>query len=57
VKLLLEREDVSPGRPDNRGDTPLSWAARNGREGVVNLLLELEQARPDKPCDFDTAQP
>ena len=49
MKLLLEREDVSPDRPDNDGLTPLSWAARSGHDVVVKLLLEQEGVNPDKP--------
>jgi ankyrin repeat protein len=37
LQVLLEK-----GHNPNRfgGATPLSWAARNGHEGVVKLLLE-----------------
>jgi len=42
VKLLLEREDVSPDRPDYSGQTPLRWAAGSGHERVVKQLLERE---------------
>jgi len=49
VKLLLGREDVNPDRPDNRGRTPLSWAAGNGHGGVVKLLLGREDVNPDRP--------
>jgi len=40
VWLLLEREGVDADSKDRDGRTPLSWAARNGHEAVVKLLLE-----------------
>ena len=51
MKLLLEREDVSPDRPENCGRTPLSLAATSGNEGVVKLLLERENVSPDRPAN------
>ena len=35
MKILLGREEVDPGRPDNDGQTPLSTAAMNGHYRVV----------------------
>jgi len=49
VKLLLEREEVSPDKLDLDGHTPLSLAAWNGHEGVVKILLGREEVNPDKP--------
>ncbi|PUU77724.1 hypothetical protein B9Z19DRAFT_985847 [Tuber borchii] len=49
VKLLLEREGVSPDRPDNGGRTPLSWAASAGHDRVVRLLLGREDISHDRP--------
>ena len=34
---------------DCTGKTPLLWAAKNGHEGAVKLLLELEDVDPDRP--------
>lgn len=39
VKLLLAGEDVLINSESNRGQTPLSWAAKGGHEAIVNLLL------------------
>ena len=30
-------------------DAPLAWAARNGNEAVVKILLGKEDINPDKP--------
>ena len=49
VKLLLEREEVNPVKPNGGGRTPLSSAAGNGNEGVVKLLLERDEVNPDRP--------
>ena len=49
MSLLLGRKYVNPDRPDNYGQTPLSWAAENGCDGVVKLLLEREDVNPDMP--------
>ena len=38
AKILLEREEVNPEKPDNRGRTPLFFAARYGYNRVVALL-------------------
>ena len=32
VRILLERDDVDPNKPDVCGRTPLLWAAANGQE-------------------------
>lgn len=48
MKLLLERIDINPDFPDAVFDqTPLLWAARNGREGVAELLLERKGVDPN----------
>jgi len=48
VKLLVEREDFNPDRPENDGQTLLLWATRNVRVRVVELLLE-QEVGPDMP--------
>ena len=50
VKLLLGRSDVDPDASDTEyAQTPLSWAAENGYEGVVKLLLGRGDVNPDIP--------
>ena len=39
MNLLLAREEVAANSRDNVGWVPLSYAAANGHEGVVKLLL------------------
>jgi len=53
VKLLIEREDVNPNHADKDDQTPLSWAAGGGHEGVVKLLLEREDVDPNRPDKDD----
>ena len=48
-KKLLAREEVNPEKLDDDGDTPLTCAAHDGREGVVKILFEQEGVDPDKP--------
>ena len=49
MSALFGRKYVNPDRPDDHGRTPLSWAARNGHDGAVKLLLGLEDVSPDTP--------
>ena len=48
AKLLLERETISPDKPDRYfRRTALAWAAMKGHEGIVKVLLERASAKPD----------
>ena len=47
VKLLL-CSGAKPNTADNKGKTPLNWAASNGCTDVVKLLLDA-RADPNKP--------
>ena len=38
VRILLGRDDVDPNKPDNKGRTPLTYAAENDYPGVIALL-------------------
>jgi len=47
VKVILEREDVTPDTADKDGRTPLLWAARNGHWDIVVALLGRKDVAPD----------
>ena len=47
VLIEMECYDINTG--DFWGTAPLVWAARNGHEGVVKILLGREEVNPDKP--------
>jgi len=47
AKLLLERQTISPDKPDKYfRRTALSWAAEKGNEGTVRVILERASAKP-----------
>ena len=48
VGQMFGRRYVNPDAPDTLfGKTPLLWAASNGYEGIVKLLLERKDVNPD----------
>ena len=52
VKEMLKYHSngkTSPSKPDNNDRIPLSHAAKNGRVGVIEILLGWEEVNPDKP--------
>jgi len=48
VVAVLEMKEWDINATDCMGSTALTWAARNGHEGVVKILLERADANPDK---------
>jgi len=51
VAGLMEMGCCDINEADFSGCGPLTWAARNGHEGVVEILLGREDVDPDKPYD------
>ncbi|KAI9867900.1 MAG: hypothetical protein M1813_007722 [Trichoglossum hirsutum] len=51
VSLLLANDGVDPGSKDTVGQVPLSWAARNGHEAIVSLLLTKGVVSDSKDTD------
>jgi len=51
INVLSRRKYVNPNKQDGGRRTPLFWAAGNGHERVVELLLGLEGIIPDVPGD------
>ena len=49
VGSLFGGRYVNPDRPSKSGQTPLSWAAGNGHEGIVKLLLGQKDVNPGAP--------
>ena len=52
--IEIERYDVNEG--DTRGSTPLAWAARNGHDEVVKMLLGRREVYPNEK-DFSSLTP
>ena len=50
VAGFIEVESCDINKRDCVGNTPLMWAARNGHERVVEILLRQDNVIPDKPC-------
>ena len=47
MRVVREGDNVNPNTADVDGQTPLSWAAKNGNKGSLNMLLEQRNADPD----------
>jgi len=54
-KLFPRQEAIDPDTPDLGGRTPMSWAAGNGQEAVVKILLGRKDVNPDMPDIRDRA--
>ena len=48
---LLWVEGCGTKQDDCMGNTPLAWAAWNGHEEVVKILLERDDINPEKPSE------
>jgi len=48
VAFLIQIEGCDINQIDSQGNTPLIWAAKNGHEGVVGILLGRDDVNPDK---------
>jgi len=53
VTFLVEVGDYDINKLDDTWATPLMWAARNGHEGVVKMLLKRDDVSPDEPNWYD----
>jgi len=49
VAVLVQMEGCDINQIDSQGNTPLIWAAKNGHEGVVKILLARDDVNPYKP--------
>jgi len=49
MAILVERKSCDINQGDCMGRTPLMWAARQGNQGAVRLLLRCDDVNPDKP--------
>jgi ankyrin repeat protein len=47
MQLLLKDPEVDPDLKDSYGRTPLSWAAENGHEAAVKLLVDTDKVDVD----------
>ncbi|RPA89739.1 hypothetical protein L873DRAFT_1885891 [Choiromyces venosus 120613-1] len=57
TKLLLDRESVNPDSLNKNGMPPLSYAAEEGHDDVVKLLLERGAFNPSASPDNSQASP
>ena len=48
VTVLIHGEGYQVDQQDCTGSTPLAWAASNGHEGVVKILLEHKNVDPNR---------
>ena len=53
VTGLVEVEGCDINQNDCVGNTPLVWAAKNGHEGVVKILLERDDVNPEKLGEYE----
>ena len=51
MAALIEKEGCDINQRDSEGFTPLMWAAHQGNQGAVKLLLGQDDIDPDRPDD------
>jgi len=57
VAIVLEKKEWDANATDCLDRTALKWAARNGHEEVVKMLLEREEINPDQADDWISRTP
>ena len=48
MKILLGGYEANHEQPDNDGEAPLQWVAKNGYEGAVKILLKWDDVNPNQ---------
>ncbi|KAF2628423.1 ankyrin [Macroventuria anomochaeta] len=48
VRLLLDTDEIDVNSEDDRGRTPLFWAAMEGKSHLVELLLSADEVNLEK---------
>ena len=56
VKILRERDDVIPDKPDNKSRASRQVTASKGSEGVVGILLAQDGVSPDESKQISTVE-
>ena len=57
IATWIEMESYNINQRDFIGFTPLSWAARQGNQGAVALLLTRDDIGPDEPDNYGATPP
>lgn len=57
IRLLLANSLIDPNSKDNKGRTPLSWAAERGTGAIIRLLLASNQRVDAESKDISGCTP